>query len=314
MGNQQVRPYSLKGVIILGVIKWSEEAVIDHINKRGYRFIEFVKYAGVNSRVTIQCPKGHSPYSIGFNGFKNGSNCAECKKEQMRKYFGFSKETVEALLKKDGYKLVSEEYINANLPILIECPQGHTTAMTLGNFSKGHRCSKCAGNNKLTVEFIKETMGSQGYTLISQEYAGANDYMEVKCPQGHIYTTRYSRFQQGVRCPKCNEPKGEREIRRVLTKYEIPFETQKTFNELKGTRGGALSYDFYLPSCNTLIEFQGTYHDGNARRQTQEELKRQREHDKRKRKFAEHNNINLLEIWYYNIKNIEQIIVEHLKL
>lgn len=314
MGNQQVRPYYLKGVIYLGIAKWSKEAIVDYVDKRGYSFVEFIKYSGVNSRITIQCPKGHDPYSIGFNGFKNGSNCAECKKEHMRKHFGFTKEQVKALLKKDGYELISKEYVNANLPILIKCPQGHVTPMTLGNFSKGHRCSKCAGNDKLTTEFVKEVMKAQGYTLVSKEYTGANDYIEVKCPQGHIYVTRYSRFQQGVRCSKCNEPKGEREIRRVLTKHKVKFETQKTFVELKGTRGGALSYDFYLPVYDTLIEFQGTYHDGNARRQTEEDLKRQQEHDERKRKYAKRNNINLLEIWYYDIKNIEQIIMEYLKL
>jgi hypothetical protein len=43
-------------------------------------------------------------------------------------------------------------------------------------------------------------------------------------------------------------------------------------------------------------------------------LKRQQEHDKRKKEYAQQNNINLLEIWYWDFDNIEQILNNELKL
>lgn len=40
----------------------------------------------------------------------------------------------------------------------------------------------------------------------------------------------------------------------------------------------------------------------------------QDEHDKRKRNYAKEHNINLLEIWYYDMDNIEEILIKELNL
>ena len=42
------------------------------------------------------------------------------------------------------------------------------------------------------------------------------------------------------------------------------------------------------------------------------DFKKQLEHDRRKREYAKKNNIDLLEIWYYDIDNIENILIERL--
>lgn len=44
----------------------------------------------------------------------------------------------------------------------------------------------------------------------------------------------------------------------------------------------------------------------------EEQFKIQQEHDRRKREYAEKNNIKLLEIWYYD--NIEQILFKELSI
>ena len=85
------------------------------------------------------------------------------------------------------------------------------------------------------------------------------------------------------------------------------------FDNLKGVGGNPLSYDFYLEDFNILIEYQGEFHDGTARQQTEEQFKIQKEHDKRKKEYAISHNINLLEIWYYDYDNIENILKEVLK-
>ena len=78
----------------------------------------------------------------------------------------------------------------------------------------------------------------------------------------------------------------KKRINNWLTINNIEFISQKTFDGLIGTRGGNLSYDFYLPDYNLLIEYQGEYHDGNVQYQTQEEFENQQEHDRRKREYA----------------------------
>lgn len=109
-------------------------------------------------------------------------------------------------------------------------------------------------------------------------------------------------------CSNCKKSRGESQIRAYLTNIKIIFNEQVKFDGLNGIGGRPLTYDFYIPSLNLLIEYQGEYHDGNAHRQTKEELKRQQEHDRRKQAYAEANNIDLLEIWHWDVENIDEIL------
>ena len=115
-------------------------------------------------------------------------------------------------------------------------------------------------------------------------------------------------------CPICKMSKGEKFIYYFLKKNKKNFIWQKEFDGLIGVNNGNLSYDFYLPEYNLLIEYQGQYHDGTAFGQTEEEYAKQQEHDKRKREYAMNNNIELFEIWYWDYDNIEQILREKLNI
>ena len=114
------------------------------------------------------------------------------------------------------------------------------------------------------------------------------------------------------RCPDCQGSKGEVYIDKYLTLNQINYEPQKTFKNLVGIKNGLLSYDFYLPQYNLLIEYQGEFHDGNCNYYIKVNLKNQKEHDKRKKEYAQNNHIELLEIWYYDFNKIESILDEQL--
>ena len=83
-----------------------------------------------------------------------------------------------------------------------------------------------------------------------------------------------------------------------------------------GVNNNLLSYDFYLPDYNMLIECQGIQHEKFTKglHETEVDFKKQLEHDRRKKEYAKQNNINLLEIWYYDIDNIEEILINELNL
>ena len=96
-------------------------------------------------------------------------------------------------------------------------------------------------------------------------------------------------------------------------KKNIDFELHKTYADLKGVNDGLLSYDFYLPKYNLLIEAQGQQHEHPIDYFGGDEpFKIQQEHDRRKRNYAKEYNIELLEIWYYDIDNIEKILDKQL--
>jgi len=116
-------------------------------------------------------------------------------------------------------------------------------------------------------------------------------------------------------CPICNSPLGEKKIASYLNQYNIEYIPQKSYDNLVGVANGLLSYDFYLPKYNKLIEFQGEQHEHPVEYfGGEEQFKIQQEHDKRKREYAKQHNINLLEIWYYEIDEIETILENELEL
>ena len=55
-------------------------------------------------------------------------------------------------------------------------------------------------------------------------------------------------------------PKAETWTNEWLTKNNIKNEYQKTFPNLVGAKNHPLSFDFYLPDCNVLIELNGLQH------------------------------------------------------
>lgn len=151
--------------------------------------------------------------------------------------------------------------------------------------------------------------------LLSLNYEGNNKKLKWKClKDNNVFYSNWADIQCDKGCPICNESKGEKEINKILSWNKISFEPQKKFDGLIGIGGGLLSYDFYLPKFNLLIEYQGEFHDGTTRKQTKEDKKRQVEHDKRKKEYSINNNIRLLEIWYYDFGNIEEILTKELQL
>ncbi len=114
---------------------------------------------------------------------------------------------------------------------------------------------------------------------------------------------------KGFGCPRCSESKGEKKITSYLKSRNIYFDSQKNFDDLVGIGGRHLSYDFFLPEYNLLIEYQGIQHYkptnfGCGKEHAEERFEIQQEHDKRKREFAKNKNIELLEIWYIDFDNI----------
>jgi len=136
-------------------------------------------------------------------------------------------------------------------------------------------------------------------------------------------------------CPECAESKGEKKISLILInnnwikisqqefeqlidknkynkKYLIP---QKKFNGLVGVGNKKLSYDFYIPKYNLLVEYHGEQHERyipGIFHKSIKDFEKQIEHDRRKCEYAHNNNISLLIIWYWDFDNIEEILEKEL--
>lgn len=116
----------------------------------------------------------------------------------------------------------------------------------------------------------------------------------------------------GSNCPICNESKGEKTISNILEKNSIHYEREKTFIGCKNKT--LLPFDFYLPSENILIEFDGVQHQQPIELFGGEKIFQETQiRDAIKTKFAKENNITLLRIPYTEFNNIENIIISFIR-
>lgn len=264
--------------------------------------------------------------------FLNGQRCPECMKKKRLKYVCGMKKTQEQFEKEianlvgDEY-VVESEYTGAHNKVIFRhklC--NNTFLMTPAHFYSGQRCTnkECLHNrwsnacmdDKYFNDFFKDY--SDSYEMLSKYNGYKNNIIFKHKECGHIFERTPNNFVVlGDRCPKCTSViyKGENKIELFLIEKNINFEPQKTYKDLLGINDGLLSYDFYLHEYNLLIEYQGEQHEYPIEHfGGEEKFKIQQEHDSRKREYAKLHNIDLLEIWYRDFENIENILENYLNL
>ena len=98
-----------------------------------------------------------------------------------------------------------------------------------------------------------------------------------------------------------------------MNRNGIEFERNKKFPECRRIR--PLSFDFYIPRINTLIEYDGRQHylspffsEKMSKKKADGILLSQKESDKIKGKFARKVHINLVRIKYTKINQVEEIL------
>ena len=276
-----------------------------------YTFLD--PYQGVLTKIRVRHNKCNEIYEVTPAHFISGRRCPACH--------GNIKKT-NAQFKKEVFDLVGDEYtfldayVNTRTKIRVKhntCGNVYTVAPH--DFLKGTRCPYCAGLAKKTNnDFKKEIFNLVGseYTIL-EPYINAKTKIKVKHNKcGTIYKVRPYSFLEGYRCPYCNSPKGETIITKILDTLNIKYEYQKNFPNLRDAQ--PLSYDFYIPSQNILIEYQGLQHyqpidyfgGKNA-------FDKQQKHDKLKSEYAKNHGYNLIAIPYTvdTFSKIKNYLIKH---
>ena len=154
----------------------------------------------------------------------------------------------------------------------------------------------------------------RGFIWLDKQYKDNTTPLKLSCVKHNdkiFYITYTHVVDAKTKCPFCNNiSRGEKEIYRILQEHGVDFIYQQRMRDLYRYKGQYFSYDFYIPSSNTLIEYQGEYHDKVTNYNTPERLADQQIRDRMKREYAEKNGYNLIEIWYTQIDDIEQILRE----
>lgn len=293
--------------------KYSDEDRKRMIEERGYELLEISREKQKNRMfvfITIKCSNGHVS-KMKWDNFKQGKGCKYCANNTK-----FSYEEVKEYIENFGYKLLSEQYESGKEKILVKCPNPNHEPYEV-RFSafknQNQRCEKCSREiasekRKHDYNFIKESIEFYNYKLLSNEYNGSLEELDLMCPNGHKFKMSFEKFYNaGHRCTKCSESKGEREITRILNQYDIKSVSQYKFNDCKFKK--CLPFDFYLPDYNILIEYDGEQHYkifdyfGGLDKFIDTKIR-----DTIKNEYCKKNNIKLIRIPYWDYNKIEDIL------
>lgn len=277
------------------------------------------EYSSMKERIKVRCKLCGHEWSPTADKIVYGRGCPNCKAISVGNRCRMSHEDFVHKLNTINPNIeILSKYTNTNVKLKCRCKtDGYIWFASPSNLLyQKTGCPKCSHCYRRTPEeFIKEMSIANANIEILTDFNGVDKKVKCKCKiDNHIWYATPHELLSGTGCPQCCESKGEKVIREWLKKNEYVYESQKTFDNLIGVGGMPLSYDFYIPTINVLIEYQGEQHEkpfnyfGGEKK-----LIVQKEHDKRKKIYAETNGFYLLEIWYWDFDNIEKVLAEKLE-
>ena len=299
------------------------EERIDHYKaiaeKHGYVLLE--ECLGYRTPV-LMCCKKHPKYKtkITLNAAKKYHGCPYCAEKQGNfKGIKIPYDIVVRDFSARGYTLLTpeEEYKNSVQKLKYICPKHGEQFISYGHLREGKGCLKCghelvAEKAKLKVEDVEYELTRRGFIWLDKNYKNSMAPLKLSCvnhPDKVFYLTYSHIVHSYIKCPFCTSiSRGEKEMSRILDEHHIEYVFQKRMKDLYRFYGQYLSYDFYIPLLNVLIEFQGEYHDKVTNYNSPERLADQQIRDEMKRQYAKEHGYHLIEIWYYQMDDIEAIL------
>ena len=276
-----------------------------------------------DSTIEFYCTIHNTTYVKSWNEIKNGALCNECGKEKYRKSrladFNKIKNYCKEAL---DIEILEQEYISNSTPLAYICNKHKEKGVQYRSWAdmqmKKHSCPYCAKESTIKIQSTShEQFMSKINDFCAVEvvgtYINSKTKIKVKCKKcGKMGYMRPDHILNGVSLNCCVKSKGEEEVERVLQKLKIPYVFQKRFEDCRLEK--PLPFDFYVPSLNTCIEFDGRQHFvfSNTFHKTEESFEKLKNRDKIKNEYCIKNSVNLIRIPYWEIKNIEKILTTHL--
>lgn len=178
-------------------------------------------------------------------------------------------------------------------------------------------CKKCLmlSDKYYTKHEFKEISENANRNIsILGNYVNSTTKIKYKCKTcGSIYEAKpYSLINGSCRCKKCQCSSGERKVANFLDDNNIQYQREYIFQGCFDKK--PLRFDFYIPSMNIAIEYDGIQHFepidffNTKNNDTLDDIHRR---DKIKNDFCLKNGITLIRV-PYNCKNINDFLRNHI--
>ena len=276
------------------------------------------KYQNYKTRITVKNKICNHIWETTPDNLLKGNNCPICSRLSQRKTH---EQFIQELSIVHPNIIVLNKYTTAKTKIECLCAvDGYRWDTKATNLLSGYGCPVCGSKRtglkkrKTNEQFVLEMSLINPDIELLEPYTTCHSKIKCKCKlDGYEWYGMPSNLLRKEGCPLCCTSKGEREITKYLKENKLEYQPQIMFDGLLGVGNGKLSYDFYIPQYNLLIEYQGEQHFESVEHfGGKEQLLVQQEHDKKKREYAYNNEYNLLEISYTDINNIYEIITEYI--
>lgn len=284
-----------------------------NIHNDKYDYSLFTNYENKNQKVDIIC-KIHGVFNqtIG-NHLYHKTGCPKCGLVIRKKLDNPIDKFIEIHGNKYDYSNVRYESIKKKVEII--CKLHGLFLQTPHTHLKGSGCYKC-GISKMSDSLKKpidifinkcEKIHEYKYDYSEVFYEKLTDKIKIICKtHGPFYQRAFS-HQQGYGCDKCNKSKGEIKIENFLINNKIYFEYNKHFDTCRNKN--TLPFDFFIPSLNICIEYDGIQHYESIKYfGGDSKLRYQKKLDNVKNNWCKENKISLLRINYKDFSNIENIL------
>lgn len=244
--------------------QWNTETFKDRIKELNPNLEILSEYTRSQDPVRYKCLVcGCEREALAMHLLK-GHGCSRCAKNMKRTTESFIEEMAEI----NPNITILGEYINARTHISCKCKVcGNEWNAVPYSLTIGRGCPEC-GYKKISESkyktnewFVSKLNDINPLIEPLEEYKSNDSKIKFRCKecQAEWYNTP-NKVLQHRGCPHCKMSNPEREIKLFLERNSIDYIYEKSFDDLKGKKNGFMSYDFYLPDKNILIEYQGKQH------------------------------------------------------
>jgi rubrerythrin len=299
---------------------YNEEKLVKIVNSLGYKIIKINTF-GCEAKLTISSQEGYL-LDTTINNLERGTNA--------QFFYYKNPHTINniklwCLINNQTFDLASEEFNKANDNLIWKCQKcgehfkRSWTTMTYKPFP----CPYCSGkypsktynllikNPELAMQWNYE----KNYPLRPEQVLPnlTKKFWWLCDNCGHEWMSSiHYRNNRNAPCPHCKMSKGEHRVKTFLDSHNIQYHYEHPFPDCKHIKN--LRFDFYTPTYNFCIEYQGEFHykviEGISNAKS---LERQQKCDRIKKEYCETHDINLLEIPYWEYDNVNDILKKHLK-
>jgi len=164
--------------------KYTYSEVKEIINMENYQLLS-KEYINNHKKLQLKCNNNHI-YEVSLSNFIVGHRCPVCAGQIV------TFDQIKDIMINDGYKLISNEYINAKQKLQLVCPENHFFEISWDKYKNNRRCPECRNKRRVNtfinnygvihpmkVDSVKEKARSSLYKN--------NSFVPCSCQQKYVF-------------------------------------------------------------------------------------------------------------------------------